>query len=97
MDAEVQVELPRLIGGRHRIDQLLDVHGSMAGKRVVVSARGLRTGSSSAADQLVLRTLVDGHAVSLEVHGAPQRFVNYLEEAAVARGVETRLRVATPA
>lgn len=95
MSTKVEISLPRLVGGRDRIDKLIEPHkGKLRDAMVVVGARELRSGGGSAADELVMQTLVLGHADVLEVRGAPERFVELLEEAAASHDVADRLRVA---
>lgn len=92
----VQLRLPRLVGTREAVGDLLaeqSVPASLNGERLVVLCRDLASGSTSFADELVKQVLVDRGAAELTLVGAPERFVAYVRAAAERRGAPERVQV----
>lgn len=91
-----QLRLPRLVGTREAVSDLLaeqQLPASLAGETVVVQCRDLASGSTSFADELVKQVLGDRGAATLTLVGAPDRFVAYVRAAAERRGVVARVTV----
>jgi hypothetical protein len=92
----VEVVVPTLVGSRVMAAQLLEsaraaAGHSLAGERVVLNCRDLRSGSPSFADEVVRRALVEGGAAELVVMGADEQFYEYLARSAMAHNVSERV------
>lgn len=91
----VTLTLPRLVGGRHAADDLVDTLGdAVRDEEVALLCRELVSGSPSFADQVVARLLVTGGAQRLVVVGAGSEFAGYVQAAAGAHGVAGRVALA---
>jgi hypothetical protein len=91
-----QLRLPRLVGTREAVRDVLDEQGvrpTLAGEQVVVLARDLASGSTSFADELVKELLCERDAAELSLVGAPERFVEHVRAAAARRGVADKVHV----
>ena len=83
--------LPALVAGRDLADALVDKLEDVKSAPVLVDARGLESGTSSFAAQLVRRILLDKGAQRLILVGAPPSFAAYVRDAAVKLHVSNKL------
>jgi hypothetical protein len=90
------LRLPRVIGRRDRITELLaaqDVPESLVGETFVVLCRELFAGSGSCADELVRAVVEERGASEMFLVGAPKDFVALVLESAARRHVASRVAV----
>jgi len=83
-----EMTLPRLVGSRKAARKIVEsADGPFAGSIVVLNCRELRSAPQSFADEIVVATLIDGHAVSLTLKDASAEFEGYIRDAAARRGL----------
>lgn len=84
------VVLPRLAGSREAARRIVDsAERPIADHEVVFDCRQLRSAPPSFADEVVLATLVEGHASKLVLLDPSDEFERYVREAAVRRDVDS--------
>ncbi|HET6210038.1 MAG TPA: hypothetical protein VFD94_06630 [Jatrophihabitans sp.] len=88
------LQLPRLVAGRDFADDLAESFGDVRDRDVIVDGSRLLSGTPSFAAELVQRLLVDGHARSLLLVGAPIDFAGYATTAARDLAVTDRFDLA---
>lgn len=85
------IVLPQLAGSREAANLLISRVGNVEGQSVVIDARDLISGSTSFADELVVRLVKDKRVAAIEVVGPDEEFWGYLTEAAA--DVDTEVRI----
>lgn len=88
----VEVSLPRLVGTREAADAYVDALPWPLPTRVDVLCGQLRAGTSSFADQLIVRLIVDGPVTELNFIDGPEEFLAHVTESARKRHVESNVR-----
>ncbi|MGI8667773.1 MAG: hypothetical protein ACR2N4_17390 [Jatrophihabitans sp.] len=88
------MQLPRLVAGRDFADDMVNTFGSVRDQDVIVDGTSLLSGTPSFAAELVQQLLVEGHARSLLLVGAPSDFAGYSSSAANDLGVFDRFELA---